>query len=102
MKASIAEGPFFSGALVSNNYDEVRVGLSEEFVPVIGQTIDKWIAHQPNGVPSARITIDSAAIDSVGSNAIVFEKLSEILFSALTGASAPPAEFFRQCLAEAF
>ena len=102
VKSSGDEGPLFSGALVSADSDEVRIGLSGEYLPAITKSFEECINRQINELPNARLTIDVAACGSVGSNPTVFKKLSQVIFDTLVGAECPTEESLWQGINRVF
>jgi hypothetical protein len=102
VKSSGDQGPLFSGALVSADSEEVQIGLSDEYLPAITKSLEDCINRQMNELPYARLTIDVAACGSIGSNPMVFKKLSRVLFDALVGAECPTEESLWQSINRVF
>ena len=96
------EGVAFSQALVSADLDEVRTGLADEYVAAVVESLEECVAHRIDSLPQARITIDIAACGAVGSNEIVFRKLSKVLFESLISTPIPTRDSMQKLIDKVF
>ncbi|WP_010582388.1 hypothetical protein [Schlesneria paludicola] len=102
VNSSMEDGCLFPSTLVSTDSDELRIGLSDEYLPVVTKSFEECVARQMFDLPNARLTIDVAARGSVGSNPMVFKKLSQIIFEALVGPVQPSKESLRMSIINVF
>ncbi len=102
VQASSDIGTPYSNALVSADADDIRCGLTDEFVPAVRSAIEECAMRHIDELPNGRLTIDVAACGSVGSNQVVFTKLASILFDALVATTQPTEDSLRQSLNGSF
>jgi len=83
VKSTPADGAIYPKALVPADVDEVRVGLSEEYVDAVREALQHSIQVNLGSLPQARIMFDVAAHGAAGSNNHVFGKLAVVVFESL-------------------
>jgi hypothetical protein len=102
VKSTTADGDRYPQSLVPADIDEVRVGLSEEYVDAVSEAIQAAVHAHRGSLPKARITFDVAAHGAAGSNNHVFRKLAEVVIESLLAQEVPTRDSVQRLLEAAF
>jgi hypothetical protein len=83
VKSASSDGVIYPQSLLSPDVDEVRVGLCDEYVDAVSESLQQGLLGRLGTLPRARLTFDIAAHGAAGSNNHVFRKLADVVFESL-------------------
>jgi hypothetical protein len=102
VKSTSSDGRTFEESLVPPDVDDVRVGLCDEYVDAVSDSLQQCLKRHLGSLPRARLTVDIAAHSAAGSNNHVFQKLAKVVFEALVSQEPATAASVQRLIAAAF